>query len=385
MLKLFYLCFFITTGVSVPYFPAYLRQIGLSGQQTSLLLAIPPALMLGVPLLWGWIADRTRRPDLVLRALCLGAMLGGLPMIFARSMPALFASYLAQQFFVVSINSLADSLAVERSRGSGRYGVIRATGSASFIVVCLAVGWWLDLRAIPRGDSLVPILICVGYGLTFLASFTLTGHRDAQRPHLRDVKELLADRRFLLLLPVAGLHWAALVPYHGFLGILIHDRGFASTITSYAFFVGVATEIAVFLLFTRLRARFGLVRLMGVSFALSAARWWIVAGLHSATGLVVLQVLHAFSFGIYWGAAMAWIAECVPTKLRATGQVLFTTATGLGSMIGYLVTGRLYDVWGGAGLAFALAGALELVPLALVVFAQRRARATAPAALPATD
>jgi hypothetical protein len=64
---------------------------------------------------------------------------------------------------------------------------------------------------------------------------------------------------------------------------------------------------------------------------------------------------------------------------------LFTTATGLGSMIGYLVTGRLYDVWGGAGLAFALAGALELVPLALVVFAQRRARATAPAALPATD
>ena len=176
-----------------------------------------------------------------------------------------------------------------------------------------------------------------------------------------------------------------MVPYHGFLGILLNDRGFPAKITSYAFFAGVAAEIAIFLVFARLRARFGLVRLLTVSFALSAVRWWVLAGLQSASWLVALQLLHAFSFGIYWGAAMAWIAESVPSKLRATGQVLFTTATGLGSMLGYLMVGRLYDAWGGAGLAFALAGALELVPLALVLFAQRRARRPVPAALPATE
>jgi len=53
MLKLFYVCFFLTTGVSVPFFPAYLRQIGLSGQQVSLLVATPLALQLCVPLIWG--------------------------------------------------------------------------------------------------------------------------------------------------------------------------------------------------------------------------------------------------------------------------------------------------------------------------------------------
>jgi MFS transporter, PPP family, 3-phenylpropionic acid transporter len=384
MLKLFYLCFFISSGVSIPFFPAYLRQIGLSGQQVSLLLAIAPALQLGVPLLWGWIADRSRRPDLVLRGLCLGALLSSLPVIFARNMPALFVSYLAQQFFAVPIMSLADSLAVEKSRRRGHYGTIRATGSASFIAACLLVGWWLDLRAIPRGDSLVPILICFGYGLSFLASFKLTGHPDEQRPHLRDVRALLADRRFLLLLPVGGLHWAAMVPYHGFLGILLHDRGFPAKITSYAFFVGVTAEIAIFLLSTRLRARLGLTRMLGVAFALSAARWWLVAALHSAPWMVVLQLTHAFSFGLYWIAAMAWIAECVPSKLRATGQVLFTTATGLGSMLGYLIVGRIYDASGGAGLPFALAGVLELVPLALVMHSGRRAGATVTASVPAT-
>jgi len=40
MLKLFFVCYFITSGVSVPFFPAYLRQIGLSGREVSLTLAI---------------------------------------------------------------------------------------------------------------------------------------------------------------------------------------------------------------------------------------------------------------------------------------------------------------------------------------------------------
>lgn len=385
MLKLFYLCFFIASGVYIPFFPAYLRQIGLSGQDVSLLLALQPVMQLGIPLLWGWIADRTRRPDRVLRGLCLGAFVSSLPVIFFRNMAALFPSYLGQQLFAVSIMALADSLAVEKSRHTGGYGAIRATGSASFIVVCLAVGWWLDSRGVSGGDTLVPLLVSVGYGVSFLAAFTLKGHGDDQRPHLRDVRALLADRRFLLLLPVAGLHWAAMVPYHGFLGILLHDRGFPAKITGYAFFVGVSAEIAIFLLFARLRLRFGLARLLVVSFALSAVRWWLVAGLHSAPWMVMVQILHAFSYGIYWGAAMAWIADCVPSKLRATGQVLFTTATGLGSMLGYLIVGRLYDASGGAGLPFALVGALELIPLALVLFAQRRAKVQASKAVAVTE
>ncbi len=103
MLKLFYLCFFIASGVYIPFFPAYLRQIGLSGQDVSLLLALQPVMQLGIPLLWGWIADRTRRPDRVLRGLCLGAFVSSLPVIFVRNMAALFPVYLAQQLFAVSI------------------------------------------------------------------------------------------------------------------------------------------------------------------------------------------------------------------------------------------------------------------------------------------
>jgi MFS transporter, PPP family, 3-phenylpropionic acid transporter len=388
MLKPFYVCYFITLGVSVPFFPAYLRQLGLSGQQVSALLAIAPILQLGVPLGWGWLADRTRRPDVIVRGLCLLAFLASLPVIFVRSMPALFGIYFVQQLFAVSILSLADSLAVERTRTGGHYGNIRAYGSASFVLTCLLAGCWLDQRGARGGDALAPALISAGYGLSFLAAWGLRGHGEGERPHARDLRLLFGDRRFLFLLLLAGLHWTALVPYHGFFGILMQDRGLPAIITSNAFIVGSTCEIAVLLVFARLRARFALTHILALSFAATAVRWWLTAEVTAAPLLVALQILHALTFGAFWAAAMAWIAECVPAKLRATGQVVFTTVIGVGSAGGLLLAGALYDATGGATTAFRMAGLLELVPLALVLFALRgkpQARTASAASSPAPE
>jgi PPP family 3-phenylpropionic acid transporter len=293
-------------------------------------------------------------------------------------MPALFGIYLVQQLFVVSIVALADSLAVERSRQGAHYGRIRAFGSSSFVATCLLAGWWLDARGVRGGDALVPVMISTGYGLSFLAALRLAGHGAGDRPHLHDVRLLLGDRRLLLMLAVAGLHWMALVPYHGFFGILMQDRGFPARITSYSFLVGSAAEIAVLWLFVRLRARFGLVRILGVTFAMSALRWWLFAYTRSAFLVVALQIIHALTFGAFWASAMAWMADAVPSKLRATGQVLFSTTIGLGSMIGLGLAGRLYDATGGASVLYRLAGVVELLPLVLVLVFMR-GKAASPA------
>jgi MFS transporter, PPP family, 3-phenylpropionic acid transporter len=378
MLKLFYACFFLTIGVSTPFFPAYLRQLGLSGRQVGILLAVPPALQLCVPLAWGWLADRTRRPDRILRILCLGTFLASLPVIFARTMPTLLAAYVAQNLFGVAILGMADSVAVERSRTGAAYGPTRAAGSAAFMSICLIAGWSLDLRAVPGGDTLVPALVSIGFGATFLAALGLHGHAPGPRPHARDVRRLLGDRRFRLLLAMAGLHWAALVPYHGFFGILLRDRGFPASITGYAFLVGTTAEIAFFLLFTRLRARVGLPQLFAIAFAPTAVRWWLFAHVHSATMIVLLQLVHGLTFGLFWATAMAWLAQTVPSAVRATGQMMFTMVTGIGSMAALLLTGALYDV-GGAQLPFQLAGVLELAPLALALLAMRQHEAVAAA------
>ncbi|HEX7599919.1 MAG TPA: MFS transporter [Polyangia bacterium] len=367
MLKLFYVCIFVVTGTSTPFFAPYLRKLGLSGQQVSAMLMVAPTLQLVVPLLWGWLADRTRQPHRVLQALCLGAFAASLPIIFVRTMPALLLLFVAQQFFYVCISPLADSLAVEKARMGGDYSRIRLWGSLSFITVSMLMGLCLDWRGVKTGDVLVPAVISVGLALSLFAGLGLKGRGVEPSPHLREVRQLLHDRRFRFLLVVAGLHWMCLVPYHGFFGILLQDRGFPARIISYSFVAGAGAEIMVFLAYSRLRARIGLLPMFAAVFAVSALRWWFFAYAQSAWLIVVTQLLHALTFGLFWVTCMAWIGGCVPPRLRATGQVLFSTTLGVGSMVGLLATGALYDATGGAGIAFTLAGLLELLPLAWVL------------------
>jgi PPP family 3-phenylpropionic acid transporter len=324
-------------------------------------------LQMGVPLIWGWLADRTRRPDRVLQILCLGAMAASLPIVFVRTMPILLVFFVGQQFFMVSIMALADSLAVEKTRTGAEYSRIRLWGSLSFVAMCVLLGRLLDMRGVRTGDVLVPTLVSVGLALSFFASLGLRGHGGQASPHLREVRQLLRDRRFRFLLVIGGVHWMCLVPYHGFFGILLQDRGLPARTTGYAFTVGVMAEIAVFLFYSWLRARIALIPMFVAAFAVTAVRWWLFAYVQSAWVIVATQVLHAMTFGIFWATSMAWIGACVPSKLRATGQVLFSTTMGVGSMVGLLVTGAIYDATGGAGSAFTLAGLVELVPLALVL------------------
>jgi PPP family 3-phenylpropionic acid transporter len=373
VLRLFYACYFAGMGASVPFFPPYLRSLGLSGRQISFMLAVAPILHLAVPLGWGWVADRTRRPDLVLRLVCLTACLLMVPLVFVRSMPAMLFLYAAHQAFAVPIIGLTDAIALERVRQGADYGRIRVWGSFAFAVSSGVVGKLLELRGRTTGDPLVPAFIAGALGLAFLTSLTLRGQGERERPHARDVSKLLGDRRFLFILLLAPLHWGCTAPYHGFLGILFRDRQLPQGLLGAAFMMSVGAEMATLYFFAKLRARFTLAPLLMVSFAATAVRWCLIAFVHAPAALVSLQAIHALTFGVFWGSALAWLGECVPPRLRATGQTLFTGIMyGVGNMTGMLGSGALYDAYHGADASFLVAGVLELVPLALVATIGRR-------------
>ena len=373
MLQLFYACYFAAIGASVPFFPPYLRSLGLSGTQISFMLAVAPLLHLGVPLGWGWIADRTRRPDLVLRLVCLTASLLMVPLIFVRTMPAMLFLYAAHQAFVVPIIGLTDAIALERVRQGADYGRIRVWGSLAFALSSLLVGWLLDARGRTGGDPLIPSYIAAVLGAAFLVSLTLRGHGTQERPHASEIRTLLRDRRFIFLLIFAPLHWACTAPYHGFLGILFRDRHLAQGLLGASFLVAVSAEMATLFFFGRLRRRFNLAPLLVVAFAVTGVRWVLVAVVRDPFWLVALQAVHALTFGIFWGSALAWVGECVPPRLRATGQTLFTGVLyGVGNGLGMLGSGALYDAFGGAEPSFVIAGVLEVVPLALMATWGRR-------------
>ena len=377
MIELFYFVSMLVVGVSAPYFPPYLQGLGFSGRQISTVLSVPPLLALVVPLGWAWVADRTKQHARVLRLVCAGACLGFVPMLFVRRFATILPCYFAYATFYIGISGLTDSLAIARMQAGSDYGRMRVWGSAGCMAAALLTGGLLTLRGRdPDADPLVPCLIFVALLAAALAARRVRGMGETgAHPHLRDLRLLFGSGRFRLLLIAAPLHWACCAPYNSFFGILLRDRHLPPVVLGVSFCVGVAGEMLIFVRFSWLRARFDLDTMLAIAFGGSAVRWLLVSQLNSIAAVMLLQLVHCLTYGLFWAAGVAVVGETAPPSLHATGQAFFVlSVVGVGNILGTLGTGALYDLGGGAGYAFLAAGFAELIPLALALTARRRRR-----------
>jgi MFS transporter, PPP family, 3-phenylpropionic acid transporter len=102
-------------------------------------------------------------------------------------------------------------------------------------------------------------------------------------------------------------------------------------------------------------------------------RWLLVWHATSALALVSLQTVHGLTFGLFWISGIALLNDCVPRRLRATGQALYLVAIfGIGSLAGYHATGFALDSCHDVGPAFLCAGLLEVLPFGMMLAASRR-------------
>lgn len=375
LLALFYVCAFISVGISTPYLSPYLSDLGLSGTEIATVLSLIPICNLGVPLGWAWIADRTHRHDRVLRVASFGGALGIALLARATSFRTALPAYALFALFNVGIGPVVDTLAVASSPQGRGYGRVRMWGSFGFLVAAALGGVVLTARGSRPGDPLVPLMMMAGLCAAGTTSFAIRRNPAAHRakPHLREVAALWCDRRFRLLLLLAGLHWMALAPYNVFFGLLLRNRHLSPVVGGAAFAVGVIAEGAVMFWFADLRRAFRLETLLCVAFAATVLRWALVSWVGSAFWMVALQSLHGLTFGLFWITGIALLNEIVPPPVRATGQALYLAAMlGVGSLIGYHATGLMLDVFHDVGPAFRTAALVELIPLAIVWRVRRR-------------
>jgi PPP family 3-phenylpropionic acid transporter len=192
---------------------------------------------------------------------------------------------------------------------------------------------------------------------------------------------LLTDPRLVALLLACAVHWASCAPFHLLLGVFVRDRGLPASVTGLAAATGVGAEVLALLSFPRLERRLSTASLLVVAFAGSALRWTLLASARGVAPVVLLQLLHGLTFGVFWGASVRGMATLVPRPLRATGQALYSAVVfGGGNAVGYQLSGLGYDRLGGVGPLFAGAAAVEWALLAVTVtaVAWHRLRGSAP-------
>ena len=102
----------------------------------------------------------------MLRIVVGGAWLGFVPMLFARSFPAILASWALYAMFAVAVGGLADALAVARVRAGAVYGRMRLWGSVGYVIAAVLVGALLSARG-RAADRLVPLAMWLALGCAF--------------------------------------------------------------------------------------------------------------------------------------------------------------------------------------------------------------------------
>ena len=370
-LRWLYFLHYAGVGTFLSYFAPYLRGLGFSGEQIGAVTFAQQAVAAPAALIWGGIADRLGAPARALSVCTAGMLFAicGLP--FARTPAQVGVVLVLSAMFSGAVVPLLDSTTVEAVRRleGHSYARTRLWGSIGFVVTAQGLGLLLAMRGDRPADRAMPFayLACVG-GYALLAQTLPPVEAHPDRPRWRDASVLLRNPRLLFVLAVCAIHWAACAPYHLLFGVLVRDLGLSSSVTGAGLAVGVLAEVFALLAFPSLLRRLSVRILFGVAFAGTAVRWALVAHARSSPELVALQLLHALSFGLFWGCAVEAMQRTVPARLRATGQAVFSAVVfGAGNAAGYALSGAGYDRFHSAAPLYTYAAAVELLPLLLLL------------------
>jgi PPP family 3-phenylpropionic acid transporter len=359
----YYFLLFAAVGVSLPYLPQHFRSLGFSSQDIGLIAAVGPAMSLLIPPLFGFLADRTRRPDLILTLTGVGVCVGNGLLSFSRTFGAALAPMALTSLFAAPQTVLIDSIAIERVRRDGSvYARLRLWGSLGFVAASFLFGQFYkgEIEEVPR---VVVVGLIAAASYTFVSLF-IRAEVGVDRARLSDVARLLSRRDLWLLCLVASVHWIACAPYNLLFVVFNKAQGIPPSTAGTALAIGVVAEVGVMASFPTIEKRLTLPRILAISFVATAVRWWVVGSTASWGWMVAIQLLHGLTFGAFYVAAVTYVAQAVEPRLRASGQaMLVASAFGVGGIVGYVGAGRAYDIIGGGPL-FHYAGFLELAAAA---------------------
>ncbi|MCA1458385.1 MFS transporter [Bradyrhizobium sp. BRP22] len=330
-------------GTYLPFFPVWLKAVGIEASWIGIITAVPAVTRFTVlPLITG-LAERRQ-------------MLRGAIMITAAATALGFAlvgtQHQALPVFLVFVvtcclwtptGPLTDAYALRAVTHYGlNYGPLRLWGSAAFVVGALLCGLLVDTVA---AEYLIWIIAAVA-GVSALVSLRLRPLEVAKRPETaqRGGGTLLRDRGFLAIIATSALIQGSHVAYYIFASIAWKQAGLGGLTIAALWSLGVLAEIVLFAVSPRFTLPSAMLVVIGA--VVAVARWVITALEPPLSILAIVQLTHGLTFGLTQVGIMGLLVHQVPGHVMARGQGYLAACAGIVSSGTSILCGLVYARYG---------------------------------------
>lgn len=346
-LSLFYFFFFAALGAFVPYWSLYLKSEGFSAAEIGELMAIVMASKIVAPYFLAWLADHFQQRliiiqiSLVLTVIVFAGVFIDQSYWWLATIMAVFGFFWNASlplFEALAFNHLADN--------SHRYSHVRLWGSVGFIVLVVSLPMLVDQDDISRLPLLLIILLLLnGLSTLLISDKSPLNHASSS---LQKLPEVIKSPLVIAFLVACSLQAISHGAYYTFFSIYMDEHQYSRTMTGWMWGLGVIAEVFLFLFMHRLLTRFGACQLFNIALFVTAIRWVILAlWIDNIVFLIVAQLFHAASFGLFHASAIHLIHRLFSGKLQARGQALYAGLSfGLGGALGNLISGYTWDSLG---------------------------------------
>jgi MFS family permease len=371
------------TGVVMPFLGDYLK--GQNWSEVPIGIAISAA-GLGVLLMQtpaGMITDRVRQRRIMLAgaSLVLGLSYGLLPLVPAHPAfldPLLFIAGMGQAFFLPLLGALALALAGHAAicRTMGQNQGWNHAGNLASALLAMGLVSLLGLTSIFFAVTVVSVLAAASVFIIRDDELDESRATGASDSHIKDngskgagLRQLLRDRRVLVLLAATALFHLANAPVMPFLGAYIQTLGGSHVQVAAVVLVAQAVMIPVALLAGVLCERWGRKPVFAIGFIALPVRILLYTFSTNPWMLVALQAFDGIGAGIYGVVIVAMCADLTKGKGGFNAlSGLIATALAIGGVIGPLGAGFLAEHLGYNGFFLTFAGIAALAAAVFLFF-----------------
>ncbi len=341
-----YTAIYAFVGVQLPFSPIWLAAKGFDARLIAFVLSATMLVrIVAIPVVTR-LTDRfggIRGALIVVSAM---STIGYIALGFTNGIFGIFSVLTVTWVPLAPIGTLVDAYTLKSVRArSWSYGSYRLWGSLAFLFSTLGAGVLLEYIA---PSSLIWVQVIALFAVTGAAVALHSIHEGPLGLHPPGVprRRLYLSTQYLAVILAASLVQASHAFFYGFSAIDWSHRGFSQSVIGGLWAIGVAAEITMFAVASRLSTRMTPLALLRLGAGAAVVRWVAMAADPPIFTLPFLQSLHGLSFAATFLGSIQIIAKIAGDRQLtvAQGDLAVTTLAATAGCTA--LSGVLYESYG---------------------------------------